>query len=103
MGSRSAQLLVGNILAGNRFDHVRSRDVHLTGAADHKHKIGYGRRVYCPSRCRSHDHRDLGYHPGEQGITQEDIPVGGQAGDPFLDPRTPGVVKTHKRAAGLGR
>ena len=40
-----AQFLVGDVLVGDGFHHVRPGDVHIAGVAHHEDEVGHRRRI----------------------------------------------------------
>ena len=48
----AAEAVLGDLLAGDRLDHVRAGDEHLRGVADHEHEVGE-RRASRPRRPRT--------------------------------------------------
>src|SRR5690606_32355571 len=60
----AAQLLEGDVLAGDRLDDVRAGDEHVRRPVDHDREVGEGRGVDVPTGTGPHDQRDLGDHAG---------------------------------------
>ena len=59
VGDGAAELLVGDVLLGDRSDHLRPGHVHIRRVFHHEDEIGHGRRVNRSARARAHDHRNL--------------------------------------------
>ena len=88
---------------GHLADHVRPGDEHIGAVLHHHGEIGDRRRIDRASGAGAHDRRDLGHHPGGQGVPEEDVGIPGQGDHPFLDPRAAGIVQAENRRADLHR
>ena len=97
MGGRPTKLLMGNGFVRDRLHHLRTRDVHVGRIPDHENKVGDGRGIHCPASARPHDHRNLRYDSGCQYIALEYFRIARQRINTFLDPCTPGIIKTDHR------
>ena len=92
MGGRSAEVLEGDVLAGDALYDVGAGYEHVARLLDHKDEVRDRRRVHCAPCAGTHDDGDLGHHPGSQHVAVEDVGVAGQGDDAFLDPRPARVV-----------
>ena len=99
VGTRAAQLLHRDVLAGDRLDHVRAGDEHVRGLVDHDGEVGECRGVDGAARARAHDERDLRDHAGRADVAEEDLAVQAERDDALLDARAAGVVDADDRAA----
>ena len=98
----AAQALRGDLLAGDRLDHVRAGEEHRA-VAGHDDEVGEGRRIHRAARAGAEDHRDLRDHARGHDIAHEDLAIGGQAAHPLLDARAAGIVQPDDRDATLQR
>src|SRR5215203_4728544 len=62
VGGRAAEVLEGNVLAGDALYDVGARDEHVARLLDHEHEVRDGRRVHSAARAGSDDDGDLGHH-----------------------------------------
>ena len=103
VGVRAAQLLHGDVLAGDGLDDVGSGDEHLAGLVDHDDEVGQRGGVDVPARGGAHDQRDLRDDAGGQDVVAEDLAVQAERDDALLDAGAGAVVDADERAAGLDR
>ncbi|CAM5586372.1 hypothetical protein SVIOM342S_06126 [Streptomyces violaceorubidus] len=96
----AAQAVLGDLLAGDRLDHVRARDEHLRGVADHEDEVGEGGAVGRAARARAEHHADLRDDAGRLGVALEDAAVTGERADALLDAGAGAVVQRHQRGTG---
>ena len=101
VGVRAAELLVGDLLAGDGLDDVGAGYVHLAGALGHEDEVGDGGRVDGAARAGAHDDGDLRHDAGREGVEQEDVAVALQAGDALLDARAARVLDADDGGAHL--
>ena len=101
VGQGSTELLMGHILGRHGLDDVGAGDVHLADSLDHENEVGDGRRVDGASRRGPQNYRYLGYDARGQGVSEEDLPVRGQAEHALLDAGAARVVQADDGAAGL--
>ena len=102
MAHGAAELLEGDVLAGDRLHHVGAGDEHVRGALDHEDEVGHGRRVDRAAGAGPQDHADLGDDPRRRDVAVEDPPVGVQRDHALLDPRPGTVVEADHRDPGGG-
>ncbi len=93
VGHGPAQVLLADLLVGDRLDDVGPRDEHVGGVLDHEDEVRDGRRIDRAARAGPHDGRDLRHHPRGQHVAGEDVRIARQGLDPFLDARAPRVVE----------
>ena len=98
----AAELLEGDVLAGDRLHHVGAGDEHVRGALHHEDEVGHGRRVDRAAGAGPQDHADLGDHARGRDVAVEDPAVGVQRDDALLDPRPGTVVEPDHRNPGGG-
>ena len=103
VGVGAAELLHGDVLAGDGLDDVGSGDEHLAGLVDHDHEVGQRGGVHVPAGGGAHDQRDLRDDAGRQDVVAEDPAVQAQRDDALLDARAGAVVDADERTAGLDR
>ena len=103
VGVGAAELLHGDVLAGDGLDDVGPGDEHLAGLVDHDHEVGQGGGVDVSTGGGAHDQRDLRDDAGGQDVVAEDPAVQAQRDDALLDARAGAVVDADERAAGLDR
>ena len=103
VGDSAAEVLLRDVLARDRTNHVGAGNEHLRRALRHEDEVGERRRVDRAAGARPHDHRDLRHDAGCPHVAQEDIAVAAEAGDALLDARAAGVVEADDRRAGLQR
>ena len=103
VGGRAAELLLGDLLVGDRPDHLGAGDEHVRRAIDHQDEVGDRGRVHRAAGARPHDRRQLRHDAAGQHVAQEDVGVAGERLDALLDPRAARVVEPDHRAADLGR
>ena len=103
MGHRPPELLVGDLLVGDRLHHLRAGHVHVGAVLHHEDEVGHGRRVDRAARARTHDERDLGDDPRGEHVALKDLGVSAERGDPFLDACAAGIVQADDRGAHLDR
>ncbi len=99
----AAQLLVGNVLACGRLDHVGAGEEHLRGSLGHEDEVGHRGRIHGAARAGAENHGDLRDDAGRQDVAEKDFAVAGKAGDAFLDTRATRVVQADDRRARLHR
>ena len=92
MGERAAELLMGDVLMGDRAHHIRPGHEHVGAVLDHEDEVGHRRRIDRPARAGAHDQGDLRHHPGRQDVALEHLGIAGERGHPLLDPRPAGIV-----------
>ena len=98
----AAELLEGDVLAGDRLHHVGAGDEHVRGALHHEDEVGHGRRVDGAAGARPQDHADLGDHARRRDVAVEDAAVGVQRDDALLNARPGAVVEPDHRDPGGG-
>ena len=101
MGDRPAELLGGDVLAGDGAHDVGAGDEHVARAVDHEDEVGERRGVDGASRRRPEDHGDLGDDPGHARVAEEDPPEAVQGRDALLDAGAPAVGEADERHPGL--
>ena len=101
MGERAAELLVGDVLMGDRADHIGPGHEHVGAVLDHEDEVGHRRRIDRAAGAGPHDQGDLRHHAGGQDVALEHLGIAGQRGDPLLDPRPAGIVDADHRGADL--
>ena len=101
VGLRAAELLHGDVLAGDGLDDVGSGDEHLAGLVDHDDEVGQRGGVDVPAGRGAHDQRDLRDDAGGQDVVAEDPAVEAQRDHTLLDAGAGAVVDADQRAAGL--
>ena len=100
---RAAELLLGDVLAGDRLHDVGTGDEHVRGALHHHHEVGEGGRVHRTAGARPEDHADLGDHARRLHVAREDAAVRVERHHAFLDACAGAVVEPdHRRAHRLG-
>src|SRR5215208_1346077 len=62
VGGGAAEILEGDVLAGDTLYDVGARDEHVARLLDHEHEVRDGRRVHSAARAGSDDNGDLGHH-----------------------------------------
>lgn len=102
VGIGAAELILGDILAGDLLDHIGPGDEHV-GLAGLDDEIGQRRGVDRTASTRAGDDRDLRDHTGQQHIGVEHLPVPGERVDALLHPGTAGIVEEQERGAVLQR
>ena len=104
MAHGPAELLQGDVLAGDRLHHVGAGDEHVAGAVDHEDEVGHGRRVDGAAGARAHDHADLGDDARGLHVAVEDPAVGVERDHALLDAGPGAVVQAdHGDADRLGQ
>ena len=103
VGPGAAEVLHGDVLAGDGLDDVGAGDEHVAGALDHEGEVGNGRGVDRPAGGRAHDEADLGDDAGGAGVAEEDLGEQAEGGDALLDAGAAAVVDPDDGAAGLHR
>ena len=98
---RAAELLEGDLLAGDRLHHVGPRDEHVRAAFDHQDEVGHRRRVDGTTGARAHDQAELRDHARALHVAPEDLRVARERDDALLDPGSTRVVDPDQRAAVL--
>ena len=101
MGHGAAQLLCGDVLAGDGFDDLGTGDEHVGGLIHHEDEVGEGGGVDRAAGAGAHDGGDLGHHAGGPGIAVEDAAVAGQRVHSLLDAGAAGVVEADDGCAHL--
>lgn len=99
----TAELLEGDVLAGDRLDDVGTRDEHVRGLVDHDREVGDRGGVDRAARARSDDQRDLRDHTRRVHVAAEDLREEAQRRDTLLDAGAAAVVDADDRTAGLQR
>lgn len=95
-----AQLLVADLLASDRLEHVRPGHLHVRCAAHHDDEVGDGWRVGSPSGTGAHHQGDLRDDPGGLHMAPEEFRVEGEGDDTLLVPGATGVVDPDDGASG---
>jgi len=98
-----AQVLGGDVLVGDGFNHTRPGDKHVRGVFDHENEIGDRGAVDGTTGAGSHDAGDLRHHTAGPDITVEDFAVGRQGVHTLLDARPPRIIEADDRCAHLDR
>uniref|UniRef100_A0A6J5ZWW6 Unannotated protein n=1 Tax=freshwater metagenome TaxID=449393 RepID=A0A6J5ZWW6_9ZZZZ len=97
----AAELFKADLFAGDRLDHVGPGDEHVRALLDHQDEVCDRGRVDRAAGAGSHDQADLRDHAGAHHVAHEDVAVGAQRNDAFLDSRAARVVDADHRAADL--
>ena len=103
VGVGAAEVLHGDVLAGDGLDDVRAGDEHLAGLIDHDDEIGERGGVHVATGCGTHDQRDLRDHAGGGDVALEYLAVEAERDDTLLDAGAGALVDADQRAAGLHR
>ena len=101
--ARAAEVLEGDVLAGDRLDDVGAGDEHVRGLVDHHGEVGDRGGVDRATGARAHDQRDLRDHAGGVHVAAEDLAVEAERDHALLDARAAGVVEPDDGAADLHR
>ena len=101
MSGRSAELLLGHVLAGHRLHDVGPGDEHVRRPLGHQDEIGDRGRVDGPAGARPENQRDLRHDARGLDVAPEDLGVAGERDDALLDPRAARVVDPDDGAADL--
>ena len=96
-----AELLHGDVLAGDGLDDLRAGDEHVARLAHHEDEVGDRGAVDGAAGGRAHDHGDLRDDPARADVAEEDVGVAAEADDALLDARAARVVDADQRAAHL--
>lgn len=95
MHYRAAEVFVGNVLSGDRSDHVGSGDVHLPYRLDHEDEVRHCGRVNGSTCGGPGDYRNLRDDAGCERVASEDFAVTRKRVDTLLDTGAAGVVDAH--------
>ena len=98
----AAQIFNRDLLAGHRPDDLRSGQEHVA-LAGHDDEVGQRRRVHGATGAGSEDDRNLRDDPRGLDIAHENLAIGGQTADAFLNPRTARVAEADAGNAGFQR
>ena len=90
-----------NDLIGDRFDHFRSGDVHISHVLGHDDEILESGRVNATARAGSHNDADLGYDTRSLDVTVENFTISIKAVNAFLDARAAAIVDADHGYAGI--
>ena len=101
--ARAAQLLEGDLLAGDGLHDVRAGDEHLAGLVDHDDEVGERGGVDVPAGGRAHHQGDLRDDAGGVHVALEDLAVEAEGDHALLDARAAALVDADDRAAVLHR
>ena len=101
VGAGAAELLHGDVLAGDGLDHVGSGDEHRGGLVDHDGEVGDRGGVDVAAGAVAHDQADLRDDAGGVDVAAEDLAVQAQGDHALLDPGAGALVDADDRAAGL--
>ena len=93
----ATELLNGDILTGNGFYYLRTGDEHIRVLLGHHDEVGQSRAIYCSTRARTEDYRDLRHYAGSQNITLENLCISRECASTFLDTRATRVIETDDR------
>ena len=96
---RAAELLLRDVLAGDRLHDVGAGDEHVRRALDHHHEVGERGRVHRAAGAGPEDHADLGDDARGLHVAREDPAVRVEGDDTFLDARAGAVVEADERRA----
>ena len=88
-----AQLLGGDLLAGDGLDHLGTGDVHVGGLLHHDDEVGHSGGVDRPAGAGTHDGRDLGHHSRGVDVALENLAVTAQGFHPLLDAGSARIVE----------
>jgi hypothetical protein len=95
----AAELLERDLLVRHGPHHVGAGDEHVAHPPDHEGEVGDGRAVDRAARAGSEDRAELGDDAGGERVPQENVGVGAERDDPFLDARAAGVIEADDRGA----
>ncbi len=101
VGGGAAELLLRDLLAGDRLDDVGAGDEHVRRALGHEDEIGDRRRVDGAAGARAHDEADLRHDARRLHVAPEDLGVARERDDTLLDARAARVVDPDHGAAVL--
>ena len=97
MAHGAAELLEGDLLAGDGLHDVGSRDEHVARLVHHEDEVRHRRRVHGAAGARTEDDADLRDDAGREDIAVEDAAVAVKRHDALLDARATRVVETDDR------
>ncbi len=97
----AAELLHGDVLAGDGLDHVGTGDEHVGGAVDHDREVGDRGGVDVPAGAGAHDQADLRDHAAGVDVALEDLAVEAEGDHALLDAGSGALVDADDRTAGL--
>ena len=89
----TSQFFGCDILVSDRFDHAGACDKHVRGFLHHEDEVRYGGAVDGSAGAGAHDAGNLGHHPAGSDVAVENLAVGGQRVDTFLDAGAAGIVQ----------
>ena len=98
LGVGAAELVEGDVLAGDFLDHVRPGDEEVALVAHRDQQVVLDRRIHRSPSAFAEDEGDLRHQPGQQLVAAAQLGVPGQRGDRVLDAGAAGVVDADDRA-----
>ena len=94
----SAQVFLGDGLAGDLLDDAGARQEHVGRVFHHQGEVGQGGGVNGSAGAGTEHAADLGDDAGGQDVALEDLAIARQGVDPFLDPGASAVVEADDRS-----
>ena len=101
MGCSSTEVLETDHFVGDRLDDLGAGDEHVRRLVDHDDEIGDGGRVNSTARTWTHDDGNLWDHTRSPNVSEENLGIGPERGDPFLNTSTARIVHANDRTTGL--
>src|SRR5690349_10804356 len=96
---RTTEIILGDGLARDRANNVRTGDVHARRLLHHDDEVGEGRGVHRPAGARAEDDAHLRYDARRTDIAVEDTAETGQGRDTLLNTGTAAVHQPDDRRA----
>ena len=89
----TTQLLYGNILTGNGFHYLRTRDEHVRVLLGHHDKVRQRGAIYGTTGTGTEDNADLRHYAACEDVALENLGITCQGAGAFLNTSTSGVVQ----------
>ena len=97
----AAELVDGDVLAGDGLHHLGAGEEHVAVLFGHEDEVGQRGAVDRAAGAGAEDGADLGHDAAGEDVALEDLGVAGEGVDAFLDACSARVVKSDDRCADL--